>query len=71
MKNVGRFGVPLGAQEADADPQERCQQHDVAEVRQVQHVGPEPSDQRQLQQEHERAGHDEAKARRGDHPAML
>ena len=46
-------------QEAQPDAEERPQQHEVGEVRQVDDVGPQPADQRQLQEQHQRTAEDQ------------
>ena len=50
-----REEVPLRpcAEEPDADAEEAAQQHEVAEVREVDDVGAGPADERQLDEEHQ------------------
>ena len=55
-------GVP-GAQEAESDAEERAEQDEVREVAEVEHVRPGPPDQRQLDEQHQPAGHDESPGR--------
>ncbi len=45
----------LRAQEAQPNAEEAAQQHEVAEVREIDEVRPRPSDQGQLHEKHERA----------------
>ena len=60
-------GAPagLGHEEPEPDAEERPQKHDVGEVRQVQQVGTEPTDQQQLGEEHQGAGRHQSGADRG------
>jgi hypothetical protein len=45
-------------EEADADPEEAPEQHEVREVGEVEDLRPEPADERELgEQHHEREGH--------------
>ena len=50
-----------GDQEAQPDAEEGPQQHEVGEVGQVDDVGPQPADERQLQEQHQRASEDQPK----------
>ena len=47
-------------EEAEANAQERAQQHDVGKIGQMKHVSAQPSDEQQLGKQHEGAGQEEA-----------
>ncbi len=59
--------APAGDQEADADTQERAEQHEVREIAQVHDVGTQPTDQREFQEQH----HGAAEHQPGDHRPLL
>ena len=50
-------------QEAQADPEEGAEQHEVREVAQVHDVGAQPADERELQEQHQRAGQQQPRDR--------
>ena len=51
--------APARPQESQPDPEEAAEQHDVREVGEVQDVGAEPADQRQLDEQHQERPQDE------------
>ena len=50
-----------GAEESDADAEEACEQDEVRQVREVDVVGGRPADERQLDEEHEKAEREETR----------
>src|SRR5712691_1792532 len=48
-----------GPQEADADPEEAAEQHEVREVREIDDVRTRPPDQRELREQHQEAQTDQ------------
>ena len=48
-----------GDQEPQTDAEERAEEHEVREVRQVHDVGAEPPDQREFQEQHQCAARDQ------------
>ena len=51
-----------GAEESDADAEEAREQDEVRQVREVDVVGGRPADERQLDEEHEKAEREETRA---------
>src|SRR5450755_2587512 len=49
-----------GAEESESDSEERPQEHEVREIREMDDVRAEPADERQLQEQHERAREQQA-----------
>ena len=53
------IGAAIGAQEAEPDPEEAPEQHEVRQVREMDVVGRGPADQRKLDEEHQETETDE------------